>query len=189
MKRVIRGERIYLGMPVRDAKQSMLVQPSKEDIKAGVRGDPEHCAYAECLRRTLRSSVVYIYNTIAYVEVLDERGNHVLERYTIKDGTRENMENFDGGVKVEPAGFKLREPTKSQTLDYKMKMRAKQRRSGLEAKWNQTRAEKLAAEKAGKSVKRHKRKAPTEGLASFRYGTGCVKFYGTAEGRLIKHHA
>lgn len=188
IKKIVRADRIFMGMPVRDAEQSILVQPIREDIDKAVRGDPENCAYARCVKRMLKSSVVFVYHTVAYIEVLDSKGERVLERYFIKNGTRDYLETFDGGSsKVEPAGFSLKAPPISQTLDYKAAIRKRQVRAGLYARWQDNRKEKLLIEKkTGKKLIR-RRVIAKRTVGSFRDGTGCVKFIGTHEGRLAKH--
>jgi hypothetical protein len=111
------SDRKFKGMPVRDAERSFPVQPDAEDIRNAKRGDPERCAYALCLKRYLHTDSVFIYKTIAYVGVLDEKGNRIFERYEIKNSAREYINAFDNGETVSPAGFTLDAPSPSHTLD------------------------------------------------------------------------
>lgn len=180
-KKIIKGDRIFMGMPVRDATQSILVQPTAEDIAQGIKGDPEHCAFAQCVRRMLKSSTVFVYHTVAYVEVLGSKGERVLERYVIRAGAKEYLEDYDAKDKVKPAGFKLKAPEYSQTLDYKASLIRHYKRDGSYARWE-------AARKArnGKKATR-KRIEAKRTIGPFRDGTGCVRFIGLAEGRLGKH--
>lgn len=175
-----------MGMPVRDAEQSILVQPTAGDIERGVRGDPENCAYAQCVKRMLKTSVVFVYHTVAYIEVLNERGDNVLERYVIQDGTKEYLETFDANKNVKPAGFKLKAPEYSKTLDYKASYSRRARRTGAYERWETTRREKKQREASGEKIERRKVKAKkTSG--SFRDGTGFVRFIGAGtQGRLTK---
>lgn len=170
-----------MGMPVRDATQSILVQPTKEDIAQGVKGDPEQCAFAQCVKRMLKTSVVFIYHTVAYVEVLGSDGKPVLERYMIRDGTKEYLEDYDAAETIQPAGFSLKSPNYSQTLDYKAALRRQYRRNGSSDRWEENRKK-----RKGKKAT-HKRIVAKKTIGSFRDGTGCVRFIGMAEGRLSKH--
>jgi hypothetical protein len=186
-RKIIRAERIFMGMPVRDAERDILVQPTKGDIAKGVKGDPEQCAYAQCVRRMLDARVVFVYHTIAYVEALTEKGESVLLRYTIKDGTKEYLETYDSGKDVKPAGFSLRAPNYSMTLDYKAALRKDQKQRGLIERWQKTREEKLHQEKQSGRKLIRRRVVANKTVGSFRDGTGCVRFMGTHDGMLAKH--
>lgn len=174
-----------MGMPVRDAEQSILVQPTLGDIEKGVRGDPEACAYAQCVKRMLKSSTVFVYLTTAYIEVLTEEGESVLERYLIKDGTKDYLENFDADKGVKPAGFKLRAPEFSKTLDYKAAYQKRAHKTGAYERWEQARKEKKAREANGQKQERRKVRA-RQTVGSFRMGTGLVRFIGVGASRLHK---
>jgi hypothetical protein len=186
-RNIIRAERIFMGMPVRDAAADILVQPTKGDIAKGVKGDPEQCAYAQCVKRMLNARVVFVYHTVAYAEALTEKGDSVLLRYTIKDGTKQYLETYDSGQDVKPAGFSLRAPNYSMTLDYKAALRKDQKRRGLTERWQKTREEKLRQEKqTGRKLIR-RRVVANRTVGSFRDGTGCVRFMGVHDGMLAKH--
>src|SRR6478752_2395257 len=77
-------ERRFEGIPVREAKAAMHVQPSREDIRGATREDPENCAYARALKRTLDCQHVYVFKTVAYVESLDEKGQTIMLRYVVR---------------------------------------------------------------------------------------------------------
>lgn len=111
-------QRMFQGMPVRDAKEAIRVQPDSMDIKLAKRGDPNHCAYAECLRRQWKTDNVWIFKRTAYMQVLDEHGLPVVERFTIGNGGQKYIQDFDNGKPVKPAGFVLSPPSLSHTLDY-----------------------------------------------------------------------
>lgn len=113
--------RAFQGIPVREARASLHVQPNKDDIKGATKEDPTNCAYARCLRRTLECTVVYVFKSIAYIQTLDERGKASLERYVVRHYAREYLLKFDGGERVEPGGFVFHAPARSRTLDYKVK--------------------------------------------------------------------
>jgi hypothetical protein len=186
-RKIIRAERVFMGMPVQDAEADILVQPTRGDIAKGIKGDPEQCAYAQCVKRMLNARVVFVYHTVAYVEALTEKGDSVLLRYTIRDGTKEYLETYDSGKDVKPAGFSLRAPNYSMTLDYKAALRKDQKRRGLTHRWQQNRLDKLRQEQqTGRKLIR-RRVVANRTVGSFRDGTGCVRFMGTHDGMLIKH--
>jgi hypothetical protein len=112
---------MYKNIPVREALASLHVQPSKQDIQGATKEDPENCAYARCLRRTMECANVYVFKTIAYVQTLDQEGKPQFTRYTVKKYAREYILKFDSGQKVQPGGFVFHKPARSITLDYKMK--------------------------------------------------------------------
>ncbi|HET9374288.1 MAG TPA: hypothetical protein VFO40_04910 [Chthoniobacterales bacterium] len=113
-------ERKFARLPIREARASLHVQPNKWDIKDAVKEDPENCAYARCLRRTLECQHVFVFKTVAYIETLDEKGRPVMQRYIVRHYAREYLLRFDGGEKVEPGGFVFHAPNRSRTLNYKV---------------------------------------------------------------------
>jgi hypothetical protein len=115
-----RKERKFNGIPVKEARAAMHVQPNKADIAGATREDPENCAYARCLRRTLDCRNVFVFRSIAYVETLDEKGQPLMERYAVRRHAKEYLLRFDGGEKIEPGGFTFHPPNKSRTLNYKL---------------------------------------------------------------------
>jgi hypothetical protein len=118
--KLVKKDRRFNGIPVREARAAMHVQPSREDIRGATKEDPENCAYARCLKRTLDCKNVFVFRSIAYIETLDERGNPVMERYMVRSYAQEYLLKFDGGEKVAPGGFVFHVPTKCKTLNFKM---------------------------------------------------------------------
>jgi hypothetical protein len=122
--------RMFNGILVREARAAIHVQPNKEDIRGATREDPENCAYARCIRRTMEAKSVFVFSTIAYVETLDHLGQPVMERYHVRHHARNYLLRFDGGEKVEPGGFVFHPPAKCKTLDYKILVYHKRKREG-----------------------------------------------------------
>jgi hypothetical protein len=114
--------RLFRGIPVREARASLHVQPNREDIKGATREDPENCAYARCIKRTLDCKSVFVFKGIAYIQTLDHKGQEIMERYDVRHYARDYLLRFDGGEKIEPGGFVFHVPPKSKTLDSKMKV-------------------------------------------------------------------
>ena len=114
-------ERRFNGIVVREARAAMHVQPNRDDIRGATKEDPENCAYARCLKRTLDCKNVFVFRSVAYIETLDEKGKPVMERYSVRSYAQEYLLKFDGGEKIEPGGFVFRNvPSKCRTLNYKM---------------------------------------------------------------------
>jgi hypothetical protein len=168
--------RLFQGIPVREGRGDILVQPTKADIRSAVRNDPENCAYARCLQRMLETNKVFVYTTVCYVQTLDERGNPIMERYIVKDHAHAYIQKFDAGEEVGPGGFILHRPYRSKTLEYK-------RKQSVETyKKNPRRARELGqlSYKKAQARKVHAHTAPTDILPStFRDGKGMVHFIGT----------
>jgi hypothetical protein len=171
-------QRFFQGLPVREGRGDILVQPNRADIKAATRHDPQNCAYAICLRRMLETSRVYVYTTVAYVETLDEKGHQLMERYVVKNHAHAWVQKFDKGEEVNPGGFILHKPIGSKTLEHK-------RRNS--SRWVHSHRE-HARELSNASYRRQreKKKNPPvkEYAGTFRDGTGMVKFVGTYDGML-----
>jgi hypothetical protein len=123
-------QRKFNGIPVREATVSLHVQPNKEDIKGATKEDPENCAYARCLKRTLECQNVFVFRTVAYIETLDEKGDHYMVRYHVRSYARDYLLRFDGGQLVEPGGFVFHAIPKSMSLDAKMRQYHERRTAG-----------------------------------------------------------
>ena len=124
-------ERKFNGIPVREARAAMHVQPNKEDIRGATREDPENCAYARCLRRTLDCGNVFVFRSVAYIQTLDEKGKPIMERYSVRKHAKDYLTKFDGGEKTEPGGFVFHVPNPCKTLNYKMQAYHDRKARGL----------------------------------------------------------
>jgi len=176
---VQRKGRHFQGIPVREARADILVQPSKADIEKSTRRDPENCAYAVCCRRMFQTRRAFVYSGVAYVEVLDETGHPIMERYVIRNSAKDWMRDYDDDQPVNPGGFVLHKPPKGYTLEWKhrygkrwQKANPDKRKLYGQRSW----AKQKAARKAPKAKQ-------INGF-SFRDGTGCVRFLGTHDGMI-----
>lgn len=154
------AQRKFRGIPVREARAAIHVQPNKQDIAGATREDPENCAYARCLKRTLDCGNVFVFRSTAYVETLDERGNRIMERYAVRQYAKEYLLRFDGGEKIEPGGFVFHVPSNCRTLNYKMRDYYKRKAAG----------------KATSGPKNNDVKLPKPKSYSLRNGKGAVHF-------------
>ena len=177
------GKRSWRGVPVREARWDILVVPLEEDIAKAVKGDPEHCAFAECLRRTLKSRTVFIYKRVAYIETRDEGGGRIIERYIVKGAPAKYIKDFDSGKEVVASGFGFKAPKPSQTLD----TRAKAQKALGREKTKLYEARYRALKKLGRSRKYQPARYELE---LYREGVGQVKLIGTGKKlRKVEHEA
>lgn len=173
-------QRMFQGLPVREGRGDILVQPTRADIASALRHDPENCAYAICLKRMLNTTRVYVYTTVAYVQTMDEGGTPILERYMVKNHAHAWVQKFDRGEDVGPGGFILHKPTGTKTLE------SKRKESRAWARAHPARVRE-AAHQQWLRIKA-KQKGPTlQQEFTFRDGTGQVKFIGTYNGKLAIH--
>jgi hypothetical protein len=119
-KRDVLGEAIHRAWgdtPVRDGKVDMRVRLMPEDFLDAVRNDPAHCLFALAWKRQWGTDKALFFHQYAYCEVLDEEGNHWIERFIIGQTMRDIIAAFDNGDPVNPDGcFTLRAPTPSKRL-------------------------------------------------------------------------
>lgn len=142
-------DRKFNGIPVREARAAMHVQPNKEDIRGATREDPENCAYARCLKRTLDCRNVFVFRSIAYIETLDEKGNPTMERYSVRRYAKEYLLRFDGGEKIAPGGFVFHVPSRCRTLNYKMEVYHNRKAKGKTSGPRNTGAQAIKAKEYG----------------------------------------
>ena len=127
-------------------------QPMPEDIESAIRGDQQHCAYAQCFRRLFHTDNVYIFKRYVYVGTLDEQGNKIFERYRIKGAARKYIDDFDSGKGIGPGSFSLHPPTPSDTLDAKQAADERRRNRRRKKKIRGTAAIKSAAAHCSKGA-------------------------------------
>jgi len=120
IKRKVR-KREFRGVPVREARAAIHVQPNQDDIKNATTESPTNCMYARCLKRVYDSPTVFIFKEIAYIQTLDEEGRAIMERYHIRKYARETIRKFDHGEKIAPGGFVFDKPPSSKLLKNKEK--------------------------------------------------------------------
>jgi hypothetical protein len=164
-----RKQRFYQGIPVQDAKTHLFVQPSQEDIQQAIPGDPENCAYALFIKRSLQSPLVRIYKTVAYVQVLNPKGEPVIERFMIPpyNPASDFMNKIDQQQSLGSAGFYLSKPSQKDQLDHRAKYRKTHSR---QTKINKEKY--LKNKLIGSSL-------PETPLPKWRHGSGKVQFIGS----------
>jgi hypothetical protein len=110
--------RTWGDVPVVDAKKDLRVFMTPEDLKGARIKDPSACVFARACRRMFHATKVLIFRTVAYVELPNEDGSRRVERFVVGPAMRDLIEAFDRGEGVIPsAGFTLRAPPKSETLE------------------------------------------------------------------------
>lgn len=109
-------ERLWGGMPVRDARKDLRIVPTRADVRTAKRGDPEQCVFSQACRRQFGSSQVMFLRGVAYIDLPQEDGSRVVERFLVPPAMRELIVNFDKGSSVPVAGFMLNRPSRCMTL-------------------------------------------------------------------------
>lgn len=170
----------------KDARSSVILQPLQKDIDNSEQGDPTKCPYALCAKRMFHSKYVRIYDTRAYIHMLDERGKPEIARFVIKNGARDWVKAFDKSKRnAFPAGCTLYPPSRSQRLDYQVKRQARRRMTAEGQTKEQQYREAYEMNKILGIVK--SRKPRLSDLGSFRSGMGQVHFSKGGYSKLTKH--
>ena len=115
-------QKFYKGMPVKDADKALQVTLSIANVKESTPRDPENCAFAVCLKRTLGVSTVAINKTSAYIESKSEQGS-IVEKYVPSKKVGHFIDLFDGEEisSVPKQSFWFYPPSKSRKISYKGK--------------------------------------------------------------------
>lgn len=174
--------RSFRGLPVEDATAPVFIQPSREDIDSGIPGDPCNCMYANAFKRLYNSHNVFIFSEIAYIEMLNSKGEHIMKRYFIKGDAHKLRQAFDEGIPIPAHGVSFDIPTGSKSLSGKHAYDQKRKQAGKPMGGR------------GPSLTGKKFLPPLEGTLHRRSGSGLVHFNGTGsetaiESRDKKTHA
>lgn len=123
-------ERLWGDCKVRDSTTAFKLFVNQTDIDSATQKDPGACVYARCARRTIGTGKILFFRTVAYLEVPDENGGTIVERYQMPTAMMRVIANFDkyGKKYLKPnTGFTLMPPKKSMKLDSKRKSSESQR--------------------------------------------------------------
>lgn len=123
-------KRWFGDLEVVEASRDLHVQPKEEDAINGIRKDPSQCMFSKACQRMYDSTVVLFFGTVAYVDLLDEDGIRRVNRFMIDSPAQAVINAYDKGKKVNGAGFKLRAPRETETVDNK-NQRNKERRESI----------------------------------------------------------
>ena len=109
-----------------DADKDLRVFIQPEDVRSATKKDPGCCVFALACKRQFAATKVLFWKSVAYVELPGADGKKRVERFQLGPQMRDLIEHFDKGLPVpEMAGFELKKPRPSYTLDGKL---AKSRR-------------------------------------------------------------
>lgn len=116
----------YLGLPenwpVRDNLQHTIVlMPTKEDIKKANKSDPQSCALHNAACRMFNVSNCAIGGRIAYIPQKDEKGNSYIGRFSAPQKTQAAIKKFDRRGIMPEGGFVFRPVAPSNRLGAKRK--------------------------------------------------------------------
>jgi len=111
------------GVEVSDANKSLRIDISQDDVKNGKPLDPQNCAAAECIKRTLGADDVYIHRGVCYIK---RKGAKRYTRYATSSGLRLETIIFDRGGAFMPGYYDL-EPVPVRMIAPKPKSPSKGR--------------------------------------------------------------
>ena len=99
--------RRYKGKKVVDAKTPLRFAVTDNDCKSGVVNNPEHCAGANALRRSLPNLVdVHVHRSVTLLEYPDR-----VVRYKTSHSVRDQVLRFDAAGKFDPGSYSLKAVT------------------------------------------------------------------------------
>ena len=159
-------------LPVVDATENLRLMVLQPDIETGQRMVPACCAFSNACTRSYGSGKVVFYRSVCYVEMADESGRKIIERYTMGTRTEKFIREFDEGKAVKPGAYVLNAPRPSERLLSEGK-KARNRRAVAKRK-----AEILAGTRVP-GVYNKKETPVTADVAMVRTGKGRVRFTGT----------
>lgn len=110
------------GLPVKDARKSVVITISDRDVKNGTLKKPNSCAAALCCKRELGATEAHVHTSRVYL-----RFNGHWQRYLTSAALRSEIVAFDRGGRFEPGEYRLIKMQPSRENDQN---RAKKRGSG-----------------------------------------------------------
>lgn len=110
-------KRMFGDLPVRDARHELRVFALPCDIKDAKTGDPSQCVFAKACHRLFDAKKVFFFRSVAYLDLLQDDGNRVIERFIVPEKVKNLIIEFDKTGICPPGGFVLEPPTLSQRLD------------------------------------------------------------------------
>jgi len=161
--------RFWDGVEIREAETPLRVMALPVDVDGAKRKDWGNCVFAKACKRLFGSTRVAFFRRTAYVQLKDETGKDYVERYSMPDAMRAQIETFDKTGKMPPGGFVLRPVLPSERLPTKAQ---------------RERESKARKKSKGKAVisgtkRENKKSAPLH--LDWRTGTGKVHFNSTKE--------
>ncbi len=121
--------RYFRGLPVIDAEEPLRIIVNKSDISKARRLDPNNCVFAVACRRLFDSHAVLVLRKTAYVELPDERGRRVVNRFCIATSTSERIAEFDKTGEAPEGGFIFNAPPDSKKMDAERTYGAKRKQA------------------------------------------------------------
>ncbi len=114
------------GVPVVDATADVTIYVTAPDVACASQKDPCACAVAQAVKRTVGDQAeAEVWRSFAYVKAPREDGSMAWTRFRLSPATRKRIVEFDLTGVAPVAGYVLKAPTPTQTLEYRRKQRAK----------------------------------------------------------------
>lgn len=111
--------RYYGELTVTDAAHELRLIPNDDDCSNAKVDDPSGCVFAKACHRLYNSTFVLFFGHVAYVDLPDKCGKRRIERFHIPAETARAIRSFDETGELNPGGYILLPPMKSQRLDYR----------------------------------------------------------------------
>lgn len=109
--------RFFRGLPVTDALEPLRIVVNKSDLAKARRLDPNNCVFAQACRRLYDSHAVLVLRKVAYVELPDEKGRRIVNRFMISASTSEKIAEFDKTGEAPEGGFIFNAPSANKRMD------------------------------------------------------------------------
>lgn len=110
------------GLPVKDARKSIVIHITDRDVRNGSLKKPNSCAAALCCKRELGATEAHVHTSRVYL-----RFNGHWQRYLTSAALRSEIVAFDRGGRFEPGEYRLIKMQPSRREDGN---RAKKRGAG-----------------------------------------------------------
>jgi hypothetical protein len=104
--------RMYEGLPVVDADESIMLHILPEDVKGSRKADPANCAAARACKRELKKEAK-VYKTRIYI-----KNKNSWTRYITPMSITKEIVAFDRGASFEPGEYTVKAVPQSARLGY-----------------------------------------------------------------------
>jgi hypothetical protein len=119
-------------LPMQEARANLIIQPNEQDVAiAGT--DAYNCALSQCCQRMYGSQSAIFAASVAYVDMLNEKGDRVIMRFILSKDARRVIRDNDARRQVKPRAILLLAPSKGDTIKYRREHSRKRRQSAAYA--------------------------------------------------------
>jgi hypothetical protein len=109
--------RMFKGMPVRDATGNMLISVVPADEVGAKPRDATDCVYAKACKRMYDSSAVLFFKRVVYVDLPEEDGTRVVRRFFASSKMTNAITEYDKTGTFKAGTYLLTAPGKGRSLE------------------------------------------------------------------------